>query len=216
MPRLQRLPESNVEYVYGIFLLTEKHKLIRALKKVHQPSVHGTRTWGSAFLTMDYLTHNPIVKGCSVLDLGCGWGASSVFCAHKFKAKVTAVDLDSAVFPFLNVFAEINSVEVKTRKADFAKLKGPDLGKHQVILGSDICFWDSLVDPLVNMVNRAIKNGVERIIIADPGRPTFYEFCDKVSAKHKVSLQEWYSVEPDRAIGEIIEIRPLKKVQKSK
>ena len=85
-----------------------------------------------------------------------------------------------------------------------------------MILGSDICFWDSLVDPLVNMVNRAIKNGVERIIIADPGRPTFYEFCDKVSAKYKVSLQEWYSVEPDRAIGEIVEIRPLKKVQKSK
>ena len=158
MPKLQRLPESNVDYVYGIFLLTEKHKLIRALKKIHQPSVHGTRTWGSAFLTMDYLTHNPISKGCSVLDLGCGWGGASVFCAHKFKAQVTAVDLDPAVFPFLNVFAEINSVEVKTRKADFTKLKGPDLGQNQVILGSDICFWDSLVEPLVKMVNRAINN----------------------------------------------------------
>ena len=118
------------------------------------------------------------------------------------------MDLAPAVFPFLNVFAEINSVEVKTRKADFTKLKGPDLGQNQVILGSDICFWDSLVEPLVKMVNRAINNGVERIIIADPGRPTFYEFCDKVSSKHQVSLQEWYSVEPDRSEGEIVEIRP--------
>jgi predicted nicotinamide N-methyase len=208
MPKLQRLPESNVDYVYGIFLLTEKHKLIRVLKKIHQPSVHGTRTWGSAFLTMDYLTHNPINKGSKVLDLGCGWGGASVFCAHKFKAQVTAVDLDPAVFPFLNVFAEINSVEVITRKADFTKLKGPDLGQNHVILGGDICFWDSLVEPLAKMVNRAINNGVERIIIADPGRPTFYEFCDKVSSKHKVSLQEWYSVEPDRSVGEIVEIRP--------
>ena len=208
MPKLQRLPESNVDYVYGIFLLTEKHKLIRALKKIHQPSVHGTRTWGSAFLTMDYLTHNPISKGAKVLDLGCGWGGASVFCAHKFKAQVTAVDLDPAVFPFLDVFADINSVEVKTRKADFTKLRGADLGQNQVVLGSDICFWDSLVEPVAKMVNRAMNNGVERIIIADPGRPTFYECCDKVASKHKVSLQEWYSVEPDRSVGEIVEIRP--------
>ena len=119
------------------------------------------------------------------------------------------MDLDPAVFPFLNVFAEINSVEVKTRKADFAKLKGPDLGQTpgdfgQRYLLSGIRWWT----PWSKMVNRAINNGVERIIIADPGRPTFYEFCDKVASKHKVSLQEWYSVEPDRSVGEIVEIRP--------
>jgi predicted nicotinamide N-methyase len=204
------VPETNVDYAYGIYLLAEKHKLIRALKKIYQPSVHGTRTWGSAFVIMDYLTHNPVKKGAKLLDIGCGWGAASVFCAHKFKAKVTAIDLDPAVFPFLNVFAEINSVEVQTRKADLTKLKGPDLGQHQMILGADICFWDSLVDPLANMVNRAMKNGVERIIITDPGRPTFYEFCDKVSSKHNVLLQEWYSVEPDRTVGEVVEIRPRK------
>ena len=210
MPRLERVPEPNIEYVYGIFLLNHKHKLIRALKKRYQPMVHGHKTWGSSFLVMDYLTHTGVKKGTRTLELGCGWGSLSVFCADRFTADVTAVDLDPAVFPYVEVFAEINDVKVDTRKADFTKLKSADLGQHGLIVGSDICFWDSLVAPLARLVNRAIKGGTERIVISDPGRPTFYEFCDTVAKRHKVELQEWYAIEPERFEGEIVEIRPKK------
>ena len=98
MPKLQRLPEEHIEYAYGIFLLQETHRLIKALKRRHQPSVHGTRTWGSAYLLMDYLQEHPPAKNRKIMELGCGWGATSVFCAHQFGSKVTAVDLDPAVF----------------------------------------------------------------------------------------------------------------------
>jgi hypothetical protein len=71
-----------------------------------------------------------------------------------------------------------------------------------------VCFWDSLVKPLSQLVNRAMKNGVKRFIVTDPGRPTFYEFCDLARQKHNVELQEWYATEPNHFTGEVVEITP--------
>lgn len=210
MPRLERVPEPHIDYAYGIFLLDNKHNLIKALKKRYQPSIHGHKTWGSSFLLMDYLTHHGIRRGANAMEIGCGWGGASVFCGHQFKAKMTAVDLDAAVFPFLDVLAELNGVEIKHLQADFTKVKNTDLAEQRYIVGSDICFWDSLVKPLSRLVNRAFKAGVERVIITDPGRPTFYEFCDIMSKKHDAKLQEWYAIEPERYEGEVLDIRPKK------
>jgi predicted nicotinamide N-methyase len=193
---------------YGIYLLETKHRLIRRLKKAYQPSVHGHKTWNASFLLMDYLQHNPLKKKARVLEVGCGWGPGSIFCAKQFKAKVTGLDIDKEVFPFLDVLAELNDVSVTPMTRRLESLKGPDLGKFDVIVGSDICFWDSLVKSLNQMINRAIKNGVERIIITDPGRPTFYELCDMARQKHHVELHEWYATEPRHFVGEVVEIRP--------
>ena len=62
--------------------------------------------------------------------------------------------------------------------------------------------------PVFNLIGRALRNGSRRIIIADPGRPTFYELCDLCANRYNVTLTEWYAVEPNRCSGEILEIRP--------
>ena len=207
MPKLIRVPEKNVEHAYGVYLLSREHRLIKRLRRDHQPTIHGQKSWESAYLMMDYLSHYALPKKGHVMEIGCGWGAISVFCARKYDSRVLAVDLDPAVFPFMNVLSHINAVEIGHRCADFSRLKGRELGQYQTIVGSDICFWDSLVKPLVNLATRALKNGAEQIVIADPGRPTFYEFCDLMTKKHSVHLQEWYAVEPKRAVGEIVLIK---------
>ena len=207
MPKLERIPEPNVEQAYGIYLLQNKHRLIRRLKKIYEPSVHGHKTWASSFLVMDYLAHHPFRKGSKVMEIGCGWGPASVYCARRFGAKVTGVDMDEDVFPFLEVLAALNDVEIEHHVAKFQDLSARQLGQNKIIIGSDICFWDSLVDPLARLVKRALKGGTKRLIIADPGRPTFYELCDKLAKKHDITLHEWYATEPDRFVGEIVEIR---------
>lgn len=208
MPKLEPLPEEHMYQAYGIYLLETKHRLIRRLKKAYQPSVHGHKTWNASFLLMDYLQHHPLKKKAKVLEVGCGWGPGSVYCARRFKARVTGLDIDKEVFPFLDVLAELNDVKVTPMTRRFESLKGPDLAKFDCIIGSDICFWDSLVKPLSQLINRALKNGVERIVITDPGRPTFYELCDMARKKHKVELIEWYATEPRHFTGEVVEIRP--------
>ncbi len=207
MPKLEPMPDDNMYQAYGIYLLESKHRLIRRLKKAYQPSVHGHKTWNASFLLMDYLQHEPLAKKSRVLEVGCGWGPGAVYCAHRFKAKVTGLDIDNEVFPFLEVLAELNDVKVKPLVKRFESLKNKELAAFDVIVGSDVCFWDSMVKPLSQLINRALKNGVERVIITDPGRPTFYELCDLVRKKHKVELQEWYATEPSHTSGEVVEIR---------
>ncbi len=208
MPKLERFPEKEADYAYGIVLLSRKHRLMKALHQRHQPKIYGHRPWESSFLVMDYLMHKPANDCLHALELGCGWGGLSIFCAKHFGASVTAIDLDPAVFPYLGVLADINDVKVKHSVKNFTKLTGKYLGHAELIVGSDICFWNSLVKPLSLTVNRALSNGTKRIIISDPGRPTFYEFCELVAKRHNVSLQEWYSIEPDRYEGEVVEFTP--------
>jgi len=212
MPKLERLPEPNMYQAYGIYLLQPNHRLIRRLKKAYQPSVHGHKTWNASFLLMDYLQHEPLAARSRVLEIGCGWGPGSVFCASRFKARVTALDVDREVFPFLDVLAALNGVSVAPMTRRFERLSEEDLAQFDVIIASDICFWDKMVKPLARLVGRALTAGVKRVIVTDPGRPTFYEFCDLVRTQHRVELQEWYATEPEYFSGEVVEIRPGKPV----
>ena len=152
--------------------------------------------------------HKPVNDCRQAIELGCGWGGLSIFCAKHFEVSVTAVDLDPAVFPYLGVLADINDVKITQSVKNFTKLTGKFLGEAELIVGSDICFWNSLVKPLALTVNRALSSGTKRIVISDPGRPTFYEFCELVGKHHNVLLQEWYSIEPDRYEGEVVEFTP--------
>jgi predicted nicotinamide N-methyase len=207
MPKLERLPDPNVYKAYGIYLMETKHRLIRRLRKAYQPSVHGHKTWNASFLLMDYLAHKPIPRKSRVLEVGCGWGPGSIFCARRFKAEVTALDIDKEVFPFLDVLAALNGVEITHLTTRFERLSSEQLAQFDVIVASDICFWESLVKPLNKLVNRALEAGVKRVIVTDPGRPTFYEFCDLARKRHQVGLQEWYATEPEYFAGEVVDIR---------
>jgi predicted nicotinamide N-methyase len=83
------------------------------------------------------------------------------------------MDRDSAVFPYLNLHADINDVTVTTMEADFDDLTANYMKDVDIIIGADICFWDSMVGTLKTLILRALKSGVKTIIIADPGRTTF-------------------------------------------
>ena len=209
MPELERLPEEHVYRAYGIYLLTSQHRIIRRLRRAYQPSSHGNKAWRSSFLLMDYLLHNPVRVHARVMEIGCGWGPGAVFCARRFKAKVTGVDLDENVFPFLEITAALNDVSVAQLQADFSALDATRLAGVYALIGSDICFWDKMVKPLFALVERALGAGVQRVVIADPGRPTFYELADKCAKRPwRTTLREWYALEPSRASGEVLEVRP--------
>ncbi|WP_062059085.1 class I SAM-dependent methyltransferase [Cellvibrio sp. OA-2007] len=140
MPELLAPPAKNTFHTYGIWLYTEKSRAIKNLKKEHNPSVHGDKHWDSSYLLMDYFTHNPLKKKSRILDVGCGWGPTSIYLANAGHA-VTGLDVDDHVFAFLDVQAELNGVAIKTRQGAMASMKKADLSKFDVIVGGDICFW---------------------------------------------------------------------------
>lgn len=207
MPELLEIPDPNVYMAYGIYFLKSNHKFVQRLKRNnHLPEAHGYRTWQSSFLLMDFLSHHPPNKKSRVMDIGCGWAPVGVFCARRFQAKVTGVDIDEHVFPYMELLAALNDVRVSRLKSRFEKLTSMRLSAEDLIVGSDICFWDEMVRPLYNLINRAIKSGVPRIVLADPGRPTFFDLANLCESKWGSELIRWYAVEPRRHNGEILEI----------
>ena len=106
-----------------------------------------------------------------------------MYCAKKYGAKVTGMDADSAVFPYLKLHAEVNEVEVETWRCKFEKVKKKDLRGTQLIIGADICFWDEMVDQVYKLIKKAMKVGVGQVIVADPGRPPFHALSEKVVKK---------------------------------
>ncbi len=192
---------------YGISLLTSKHKDIRRLKRESdEPSIHGNKFWGSSYLIMDYLEQNPLKKKCRVLELGCGWGLAGIYCAKTYRAKVTGVDADSAVFPYLNLHADYNGVSIDSKQQYFEKITGKQLAEYDLIIAADICFWDELAETVYKLIKRACKAGVGKIIVADPQRPPFIEMAERCVDKFYGEILAWEVDEPRRATGSLLVI----------
>ena len=196
----------------SLVLLKPAHKEVRKLKRdAHVPSIHGHKIWNSSFLIMDYLSRNKPPKKSRFMDLGCGWGLLGIWAKKKFECKVTAVDADEDVFPYLELHANINGVSnIKTRKKRFEKLKKADLEGFHTLAGADICFWDELTPVLYKLIRRAIKAGVKRIIIADPGRDPFYqlvELCEKDKTM-VADVVERTTTRPKVAVADLLVVTP--------
>jgi predicted nicotinamide N-methyase len=202
-----RRNEPHVIRTRGIILLKAAHREIRRLKQEAEPSIHGNKVWNSSFLIMDYLTRDGFPRGARLMDVGCGWGPLSIFCARRFGAKVTAVDADRDVFPYLKLHAAINKVDIDTQRCRFEKLTVKKLRGVHTLCGADICFWDELTPVLFNLVRRALKAGVKRIIIADPGRSPFYNLAEKCEeAFPHVKVVERRTSTPRRASADLLVI----------
>lgn len=189
----------------GALMPTASHPAIRSVKRRSaQPGIHGNKLWKSSCLVIDYLHRNPPRDIATVVDVGCGWGIGGVWCAQRFAADVTSVDADPHVFPYLDVVAGLNGVETHHLARRFEQLTTRQLGHYDLMLGADICFWDELVKPVYNMVNRAIRAGVGQIILADPERPTFVEMAERVIDRHGGELREWSTRGPLSARGVLL------------
>ena len=155
---------------------------------------------------MDYLNRRGFPEGANVMEVGCGWGLLGIYCAKKYGARVTGVDIDSEVFPYLNLHAEINQVEISTLKKGYDGLRGNHLQEVDVLLGADICFWEELAQPIKRLILRALRAGVRLVLIADPGRPPFEEIGEHFVNKRGGALLDWTAQRPRRSEGRILKI----------
>lgn len=156
---------------------------------------------------MDYLKKHHDPTHSRVMEVGCGWGPVSIFCAKTFGAFVTGVDIDSDVFPFFELQAKLNGVTVHTMKRDFEQLHVSDLRNVDLLLGSDISFWPKLREPLKRLIQRALRAGVKRILLADPGRDPFMKLADHFTERKDAELLEWSVRRPRPHAGYILVVQ---------
>jgi predicted nicotinamide N-methyase len=174
-----KLTDSNHQKAFDLIILKSSHPAVKRLKKDHEPEIHGNKFWGSSFLLMDYFSKHPIELEQSVLEAGVGWGLAGIYLNKTYAAKVTGVDADDQVFPYLELHADINACEISVQKKRFEKLTKKQLAEFDMLIAADICFWDELTEIVYKMIKRAIQAGVKKIVIADPGRQPFFDMAEK-------------------------------------
>lgn len=192
---------------HGVTLLHANHNTIVPLKKSYKPTEHGHKVWPMSWLLIDYLEKTRLVSDKRVMDLGCGWGLSGIYCAKAQGAQVTCVDIDAEVEPYVKVMAQANTTTVHYRQLGFDHIQCGLLLNVDVIIASDICFCDSLIDPLRRLIQRAKKSGVQQVVISDPGRWPFEDLCELFAGKKGVELIEWHAEEPVPLNGTILSIQ---------
>ncbi|BFM17448.1 hypothetical protein R50073_36310 [Maricurvus nonylphenolicus] len=198
---------SHAREAFGLQILQNSHPDIRRLKRNSADAeLHGNKFWKSSLVLMDYLREYPPEQGVRILELGCGWGLGGIYCAKHFDAHVIGLDADDSVFPFLDCHAEINGVEVDTVQMRFEDITTEQLTGFDMVIGADICFWDSLVDPVKALIERAIEAEVDRVVITDPGRPTFRSVADDISEAWEAVYTDWDVPEPYNQWGLVLDL----------
>jgi len=104
-----------------------------------------------------------------------------IACAKMFQAQVTGLDADAAVFPYLQLHAQRNGVDIATRQGTFADLAPQELAAFELIVGADI-------------------------LLADPGRPPFDELCARCLQHGDAEVLAWATTTPVRESGRILRV----------
>ena len=201
------MSKNHSREAFDLTILKNTHKDIQKLKrKGYEGQIHGNKFWKSTYVLMDYLAEIPLDENSLVLELGCGWGLGGIYCAKKFGASVISLDADDNVFPYLDLHADINGVKLDTVQLNFEDITAEQLEQFDVIIGADICFWDSLIEPISNIIDNAMEAGVPRVVLTDPGRPTFREVAEQQSEKREAVYTDWDVPHPHNAWGLVLDV----------
>lgn len=189
-------PGAYERQVFGMRVLRPSHPRLRQLRRQYTPSFQGHRLWNATWLLLSYLESHAPVKTARVMEVGCGWGLASVYCARVCGATVTSVDLDPQVFPFLKLNAEINEVKIEHFGGGFDQVDAEMLGMQDIVIGADICFHSQMIQPLFDLISRARRAGTRRIVLSDPGRMAFRSLASRCVNKLGASEMAWQVEEP--------------------
>jgi predicted nicotinamide N-methyase len=206
MKKQRELSVKTRIQAYGVSQLLSSHPEVRRLKSLHSPNLHGNKLWNSSWLLMDFLKRQQMPEGMRIMEVGCGWGLAGIYCAKRHNAVVTALDSDKEVFPYLQLHAAINKVEIKTMKRGLGGLQVQELRGFDVLIGADICFWDEMALSLKRLIARALRAGVRTILIADPGRPPFFKVGEHFARSQETKRLDWSTKRPRPINGRILKI----------
>jgi len=205
---MTRFGKTDIFY-HGVRAFRSRHPQIRRLKGNHSPSFQGFRVWASSWLLMDFLKGQGMRRGIRIMEVGSGWGLAGIYCAKTYEASVTCVDIDSEVFPYLQFHARMNSVKVTTMTKGFDDVTDRELQDFDVLIGSDICFWNTMVHSLKGLILRALRADVRLVLIADPGRIPFEQLGEHVVKNLNGKIIRWAVRQPYPIEGEILKVGSL-------
>jgi predicted nicotinamide N-methyase len=158
------------------------------------------RLWEAALVLSEFVADNHFKKGSSVLELGAGLGAPGLTAAACGCA-VTLTDYEELILDFERVSAAASGLD----NVDFALLdwlNPPEMKQFDVILGAEILFREEFFQPLLTVINKALRPGGAVYLAHDIRRKSLAPFLGMAEKKYVVSARKMKlkSLEGDREV----------------
>ncbi|MDO6564601.1 methyltransferase domain-containing protein [Amphritea sp. 1_MG-2023] len=135
--------------------------------------------WPSGEVLAHHLFHSDL-KDKRILEVGCGIGLTSVLLNH-LHANITATDYHPQAESFMHCNTDLNDDPrvpfVRTGWAD----PETNLGKFDLIIGSDLLYEDEHVKQLASFICQHSKPQ-GKVILVDPGRGRHARFSKAMAA----------------------------------
>ncbi len=141
-----------------------------------------------------------------MIEIGSGWGITGVYCAKYFSAQVLCTDIDAAVAPYAQLLATVNKTKIDFKPLGFADFSLAKLKGVHTVFGCDMCYSESLIQPLLDLIKQCSKVGVTQFLMSDPGRWPFLDLCKKLKFNKSAHVLSWERVNQPTAQGFVLRI----------
>ncbi len=185
---------TSERQAFGVHLPRPGDPALRALRSQNAPAYQGHRPWNASWLLISYLQQISL-EGLQIVDVGCGWGLASIYCAQQ-GARVTAIDVDPNVFPFVQMLSDLNGVTIEHVTAGFDAVEARHITQTDLLIGADICFRFPMVETLFGLVKRGLETGLGAVAITDPGRIPYRDLAARCVAELGAREGPWQTEEP--------------------
>lgn len=146
------------------------------------------RLWEAAIVLSEYIAAQPCAPGTTLLELGAGLGAPGLIAA-KVGYQVTLSDYEQLILEFERINAAASTLSnVNCLMLDW--LNPPEMEPFDVILGAEILFRDEFFQPLLNVLDKALKpNGVV-YLAHDIKRRSLEPFLKMAEADYRIAASQ--------------------------
>ena len=135
----------------------------------------GGVVWGASICLARFLSAD-LVRGKTVLELGCGMGVPSLVSVKYDAHRVVATDMEDKTLQQLDEVAKRNDCQdrIELLKLNWNDSSNDEENEHQstrdlkadVILASDVIYHDQMVDSLVETIDRYLSKPDGSVYIA--------------------------------------------------
>ncbi|MFP5387483.1 MAG: class I SAM-dependent methyltransferase [Bacteriovoracia bacterium] len=135
--------------------------------------------WPAAEGLSEYIAQNPgLVKGKTVLELGCGCGLPSLVASH-LGGHVLATDYHPDVEEYFQRNCRHSSVNCQYQRLNWREEK-MTIGTYDVVIGSDVLYESRHPGEVAKGLLKFVKPG-GTILLSDPGRSYLQQFVNAMN-----------------------------------